>query len=165
MRTLATIFALTVSIGVLADSALAQSSPNPWRDCGIGAAIFADNPTAAAISNVIWDSGTTAVTSATSSPETCGGGAVETAMFIDQTYPVLAMETAAGSGEHLTALFAIAGCEAGVADELALALRDGFRSILDREDYASAAHADRAYWYYVAFDEAKATSGGCGSEV
>ncbi|MEX2374084.1 MAG: DUF3015 family protein [Dehalococcoidia bacterium] len=161
MRKATMMFALMVLAGVAADDVLAQNGPNPWRDCGIGAAIFADNPTAAAISNVIWDSGTTAVTSATSSAETCSGDAVRTAQFIDQTYPVLAMETAAGEGEHLTALFQIAQCEPEAEAEVSTALRGSFSAIVGREDYVSAEHADRAFWYYTAFGEVVAESGRC----
>ena len=63
--------ALTLSATTFANDH--QGEINPWQHCGIGAAIFDDNTTAAAISNVIWDSGTTAVTSATISPGSCEG--------------------------------------------------------------------------------------------
>ncbi|NNU17429.1 DUF3015 family protein [Parvularcula sp. ZS-1/3] len=95
-------------------SAQAQTStraePNPWLDCGIGAMIFPDAnlEVAAAISNIIWDLGTTAVTSAASSPETCNGlDNVTGAAFIKRTYPTLETELAKGQGENLTALAAI----------------------------------------------------------
>ncbi|MBI3771765.1 MAG: hypothetical protein HY272_03590 [Gammaproteobacteria bacterium] len=41
---------------------------NPWLDCGIGAMIFTETKWAAVTSNVIWDLGTTAVTSGASTP-------------------------------------------------------------------------------------------------
>ena len=63
----------------------AGSGPNPFTDCGIGAALFPDTHWAAVTSNVIWDVGTTALTSATASPETCSGAKVEAAMFINET--------------------------------------------------------------------------------
>jgi len=86
------------------------SGPNPYTDCGIGAALFPDTHWAAVTSNVIWDAGTTALTSATASPETCSGAKVEAAMFINETYPNLIEETAAGQGQHLSAVMQILGC-------------------------------------------------------
>lgn len=53
---------------------------NAWKHCGIGAMIFNDNETAAAISNVIWDLGTTALSSKISSQESCEGAAAQTAV-------------------------------------------------------------------------------------
>jgi hypothetical protein len=80
------------------------SGPNPYSDCGIGAALFTENKTLAVTSNVIWDIGTTAVTSATASPETCNGKKVAVATFILESYDQLTEDTARGEGEHLTTL-------------------------------------------------------------
>ncbi len=80
------------------------SGPNPYSDCGIGAALFSENKTLAVTSNVIWDLGTTAVTSATASPQTCSGKKVAVATFILESYDQLAEDTARGQGEHLTTL-------------------------------------------------------------
>jgi len=85
---------------------------NPWTDCGIGAMIFTSNGVAAAISNVIWDLGTTAVTSNVSSQNSCGSEQAKTAMFIQATLPVLEQEVATGEGEYLTAMLELRGCEA-----------------------------------------------------
>ena len=115
--------AICASVGcfALASTAVAQSTesnpvtrsePNPWLDCGIGAMIFpADNlEVGAAISNIIWDWGTTAVISAQSSPETCEGlSNVETAVFIQRTYATLEADVAKGYGENLDALFTMTG--------------------------------------------------------
>ncbi|MDG1495298.1 MAG: DUF3015 family protein [Porticoccaceae bacterium] len=90
----------------------AGSGPNPFVDCGIGASLFPNTHWAAVTSNVIWDVGSTALTSATASPETCQGAKVEAAMFIKETYPNLIEETAAGQGEHLSAVMQILGCSA-----------------------------------------------------
>jgi len=86
------------------------SGPNPYSDCGTGAAIFSGLPALAATSNVIWDVGTTAVISATASPETCQGANAQTAQFIFDTYDNIVEQTAQGSGEHLTAMLNILGC-------------------------------------------------------
>jgi hypothetical protein len=37
------------------------SGPNPYSDCGIGAALFKDTEWAAVTSNVTWDLGTTEI--------------------------------------------------------------------------------------------------------
>ncbi len=100
------IVASSFSFGAFAASKPAGSGPNPYSDCGIGAAIF-ENNVAAAISNVIWDLGTTAVTSATASPETCNGKEVEAAAFIIDSYDELMANSADGEGEHFDALMDI----------------------------------------------------------
>ncbi|MCC5879985.1 MAG: DUF3015 domain-containing protein, partial [Idiomarina sp.] len=58
---------VALSASVYTTDVKAVDDINPWQHCGIGAMIFDDNTTAAAVSNVIWDSGTTAFTSATAS--------------------------------------------------------------------------------------------------
>lgn len=91
-----------------------RDEPNPWLDCGIGAMIFPDDnlEVGAGISNIIWDLGTTAVTSAASSPDTCNGTSnVKMAVFIEATYTTLEAEIAKGQGENLDALAELAGAE------------------------------------------------------
>ncbi len=104
------LFLASALAGSMAVSGSALAGPNPFKDCGIGAALFSETHWAAVISNVIWDLGTTAVTSATASPETCSGSDVKTAQFILDNYENLAEETAKGSGEHLTAMLTVLGC-------------------------------------------------------
>lgn len=82
---------------------------NPWQRCGIGAAIFTDNGVAAAISNVIWDLGTTAVTSATSSRSTCMGKEPETAVYIQENYEQIERDLVVGEGAHVAAMFELMG--------------------------------------------------------
>ncbi|WP_404400169.1 DUF3015 domain-containing protein [Idiomarina seosinensis] len=84
---------------------------NAWQHCGIGAAIFPDNGTASAISNIIWDLGTTALTSATVSKETCNSNLVRTAQFIDENYEQLETDLAIGEGRHVDTLLTMFGVE------------------------------------------------------
>src|SRR5258708_18836019 len=100
----ALVWAAFATSSALADDASKApgSGPNPYTDCGIGAALFSDTKWAAVTSNVIWDLGTTAVISATASPQTCQGKKVAPARFIDATYPSLPEEPPPGHGEHLT---------------------------------------------------------------
>ena len=99
---------------------------NPWQQCGIGAMVFPDNTTAAAISNVIWDLGTTAVSSNVSSVENCEGANVDTGKFIQQTFPVLEQEIAQGEGEYLTAMLNVRGCAVTAHSEIVTAIRGDF---------------------------------------
>lgn len=102
---------LTLSLATT-PSVQAEQKVNPWKQCGIGAMIFDDNGTAAALSNIIWDLGTTAVSSNISSKNTCEGIKVAAAEFINSTITNIEEETAAGEGEHLTAMLNLMGCEA-----------------------------------------------------
>ena len=129
---------------------------NPWQHCGIGAAIFDDNGTAAAISNVIWDSGTTAVTSATLSPNTCSSREVEVAQFIDATYDQLAMETAMGEGEHLAAALGLMNCAADAQQGVVSQLRADLQAATASGAYAGQAHEDKAFGFYSSLNQAAA---------
>ena len=129
---------------------------NPWQHCGIGAAIFDDNTTAAAISNVIWDSGSTAVTSATLSPDTCSSKEVKIAQFIDTTYDQLALETAMGEGEHLVAALGLMGCGADAQQYVVSQLRTNLQATTATMDYAEQAHADKAFEFYNSLNQASA---------
>lgn len=105
--------ALTLAtMGSAAAETANNKNLNPWQSCGIGAMVFPSNGVAAAISNVIWDLGTTAVSSNVSSQENCAGEQAKTAMFIQATLPVLEQEIATGEGEYVTAMLALRGCEA-----------------------------------------------------
>ncbi|GAB2800380.1 hypothetical protein GCM10027040_29870 [Halomonas shantousis] len=160
---LRSVLGVSVLAGAMAISATAQaevdkSNLNPWQHCGIGAAIFDSNETAAALSNVIWDSGTTAVTSATISPDTCESEKVQVAQFINDTYDVLAMETAIGEGEHLQTVIGLAGCSAEGQDAAVHALRTKLQSISGREDYSDMAHEEKAYEFYESLTSAPGCS-------
>lgn len=96
---------------------------NPWQDCGIGAMVFPANGVAAAISNIIWDLGTTAVTSNVSSQNSCNSEKAKTAMFIKATLPALEQDVATGEGEYLTAMLEIRGCAASSHTDIVEAVR------------------------------------------
>ena len=103
--------ASAVILSLAAPTAQAQQKINPWKHCGIGAMIFDDNGAAAAISNIIWDLGTTAVTSNISSQESCEGVKVAAAQFINDSIVNLEEETVVGEGQHLTAMLNMMGCD------------------------------------------------------
>ncbi|MCP3429189.1 DUF3015 family protein [Opacimonas viscosa] len=106
-----------LGLGII--SALAMAAPasandvkiNPWKHCGIGATIFDDNPTAAAVSNVIWDLGTTAVTSNTASEDSCASQEIAAAQFIEDNLEQLSTELAAGEGHAVQAFVELTNAE------------------------------------------------------
>ena len=130
-----------------APAAQAQQKVNPWKQCGIGAMIFDDNGVAAAISNIIWDLGTTAVSSNISSQDSCVGVKVTAAQFINDSIVNIEEETVIGGGEHLTAMLNLMGCEASVHQ----AVIDDVRADLDLSHATSAAKAEA---YYLQLDNA-----------
>lgn len=148
MKKLILAAAITSSIIISPVTLAAQSGINPWTECGIGAMIFQDTAPAAAISNVIWDFGTTAVTSAGISQQTCEGSNVKTAMFIQQSYNNIIEETAKGSGEHLTAMLDI--LEVNQTDRLKIManVRADMAEIVGQSAYSSATTIEKPKIYY-----------------
>ncbi len=95
----------------LTQTASAREFADIYIDCGLGAIIAPRTPIVAAITNVTWDLGTTAVSSNISSPETCSGGQARMAAFVHDAYESLEVELAAGEGKYLDSLTALAGIE------------------------------------------------------
>lgn len=120
------------------------SGPNPYVECGIGAAIFKDTSWAAATSNVTWDLGSTALTSATSSPEMCSKKNVKAAMLIRDSYAQISEETARGQGEHLSAALEVFGCNADRQSAAAVQVRSDFSKVLAIPSYSSQSQVDKA---------------------
>jgi len=149
---------LSAGVMMAPQQAVAQSAQvNPWQHCGIGAMIFPENGVAAAISNIIWDLGTTAVTSATVSPEQCGTTLMNVALLIDSSYDQLAIETAQGSGEHLNAALNLVGCSA--TEEVVGTLRADLAQVAGSASYAEMSHQDKAYSYYSSLEAVSASCG------
>ena len=122
---------------------------NPWVDCGIGAMIFTDTGWAAAISNVIWDLGTTAVTSNLSTPETCGSSNAKVAMLVGTSYASLEEETIKGSGKHMTAMLKMMNCNPASHNEIIRVIRSDFSQALRSDaNYLQKAGQARAEEYY-----------------
>lgn len=145
----------TLSLQASAEDAAVPSSQkkNPWTECGLGAMIFANTPWAAAISNVIWDFGTTAVTSAFSSEHTCSGKRVVAALFINETYANIEEETANGSGEHISAMLNIMGCESAAHQDIVGELRNGLSASAMNASYSGKSVSDKAQDYYQTLDK------------
>ncbi len=126
----------------------AGSGPNPFSDCGIGAALFPTVPWAAVTSNIIWDVGTTAVTSATASPETCSGKNAQAAVFILETYDNLAEETARGEGDHVAALMNILEVNAELQASVVTQVRSDMAGIVSEASYVAMDKQAKAEAFY-----------------
>ncbi len=137
---------------VLAFSSVAHgqagTGPNPYRDCGIGAALFPTVNWAAVTSNVIWDVGTTAVISATASPETCQGQNVVAAAFIYETFDSLAEETAKGQGEHIATLFNILDVNKEKREAVFTSVRTNMSSHVSEAGFSALSKVDKAETFY-----------------
>jgi len=124
------------------------SGPNPFSDCGIGAALFKETKWAAVSSNIIWDFGITGTTSATASPETCQGKKVETAKFIIENYDNLAEETAKGEGTHLVAMLGVLGCEESAHSAIIATVRQSMMEVVGQPFYVDQDLVKKSSDYY-----------------
>jgi len=150
IKLLATTFALAAVLPTVAMAAEKStgSGPNPFSDCGIGAALFPEHKVLAVTSNVIWDVGTTALTSATASPETCSGKKTTAAKFILDSYESLAEETARGQGAHLDALLSILEVDATEKSAVIASLRTQISEKVTSSTYSSATRLEKSSDYY-----------------
>ncbi len=134
MKTLLAVAAMGM---MMAPQAQARDLGAIFQECGIGAAIFKDNGTAAALSNIIWDLGTTATSSDISSPESCKGGNAQVAMLIGKSYDKLETEIAEGKGEYVSTLAKLSG--KSVSE-----IRTKFSSVVASSEYAKMTKMEKA---------------------
>ena len=106
-----------------------------YTDCGIGGMIAPRSDAVAAVTNVTWDLGTTAISSNISSPDSCSGGKAEEAAFIYESYDSLVVDLASGHGAYLDGLAALAGYEGKERQRFIAALRSGFAGLVAAPDY------------------------------
>ena len=116
---------------------------NAYTQCGIGALIFKNTGWAAAISNIIWDLGTTATTSSSSSPGQCNGAGASVGKLIYENYANVEEETAAGQGEHLTAMMSILGCDSSIQSSLISDVRGDFLNTVKDQSYPLKSTAEK----------------------
>jgi len=148
MKLTSILAATTASLLLIAPGLSTANEGNPWTDCGIGAMIFAETPAAAAISNVIWDLGTTAVTSAGTSNNTCEGKKVAAARFVTETYANIEEETVKGKGNHLNAMLNIMGCDAASHSAIIKSVRSDFTHSIQGTSYTDKTSVEKAQQYY-----------------
>jgi hypothetical protein len=137
-----------------AESKTQGSGPSPYVECGIGAALFPETHWAAVTSNVIWDLGSTAITSALSSPETCNGKKVKTATLILETLDGMEKDLAVGGGQYTTALADTVGIPDAERATFLAQLREDYARVLALPGYADASKPQRATDLYASVKHA-----------
>lgn len=127
---------------------MAREFADIYEECGLGAMIAPKNPAVAAVTNVTWDSGTTAISSNISSPSTCSGGKETTAAFINESYESLESDLASGSGTYLDTLTTLIGCEPQSREEYVIALRNDFSKMVAEPGYSNLSRFAKAESLY-----------------
>ena len=115
-----------------------------YTECGLGAMIAPNNEAVAAVTNVTWDLGTTAISSNLSSPDSCEGGKEKMAAFIYDSQDLLVNELATGSGEYLDALAVLAGVETGQKERFIALLRDDAGDVVTTPEFMAQSRFDKA---------------------
>jgi hypothetical protein len=141
MKTITLVFAASL---VLAQAATAREFADIYTDCGLGAVIAPRTPAVAAVTNVTFDLGTTAIISNISSPDTCQGGQALAAAFINNAYEPLEADLARGQGEYLDSLAALAGVSEDGKVSFAAGLRQDFAASVAATDYAHQSRFQKA---------------------
>lgn len=124
------------------------SGPSPYVECGIGAELFPTTAWAAVTSNAIWDLGTTALSSASWSPEMCNAKKVKTATLILETLEAMEQDVAKGGGTYTVALANTMGCDSASRSALISQMRDNYAGVVAKADYSSQTREERAAGLY-----------------
>lgn len=148
MKNKALLSAVILSAITVSQPSIAREFADIYTECGLGAMIAPKNETVAAITNVTWDLGTTAISSNVSSPDTCQGGNKKAAAFIYDAYEHIEKDLARGSGTYLDTLLALSGCQAGARPAITSALRADFSNVVANPGYAGMARYDQASGLY-----------------
>lgn len=119
-----------------------------YTECGLGAMIAPNTPGAAAVTNVTWDLGTTAISSNISSEESCQGGEESTAMFIHDAYDDLEKDLAAGEGTYLSTLMSLVGCEGEAGSVMTSTLRGDLAEAVADPGYSGQTRYQKAESLY-----------------
>ncbi len=128
--------------------AMAREFADIYSECGIGAMIAPRNEGVAAVTNVTWDSGTTAISSNITSPDSCSGGKEKTAAFIHQSYESLASDLSSGSGKYLDTLAVLTGRDAQAQEKLKVALRKDFAVLVAAPGYTDQSRFEKSKALY-----------------
>ncbi len=113
-----------------------------YTDCGLGGLLTAPIPEGvthdvlAVLSNIVWDLGTTAISSNVSSVDTCASGKKEkVAAFINSSYQELEKDLAKGEGVYLDTLVSMAKSDNIDSDSYKTKLRNEFSNIVSSNEY------------------------------
>lgn len=130
---LATLTALALTVS----SSQAREFADIYTECGLGAIIAPSNQAVAAVTNVTWDLGTTAISSNISSEDTCKGGKAKVAAFINDSYENLEKDLASGNGKYLDTLATLAKNDSQSREEFIASVRKDFSSLVASNDYSN----------------------------
>lgn len=131
-------------LGSMSINGHAREFADIYTDCGLGAMIAPTNAAVAAVTNVTWDLGTTAISSNASSEDSCKGGQERAAALIYQAYPSVESDLAAGQGEYISALLNTAGCDAAAHADIVNALRSDLAVLTAQEGYDTSSREQKA---------------------
>jgi len=131
------VVAILASVLPQSASAAGRSFAKIYTECGLGAMIAPDSDAVAAVTNVIWDSGTTAILSNVSSEDTCKGGKATVAAFLNDSYDKIEKDLASGDGKYLRTLADIATPEGESKDKFIASLRVDFSKVVASNDYST----------------------------
>lgn len=127
---------------------MAREFADIYTDCGLGAMIAPRNDAVAAVTNVTWDCGTTAISSQATTPDSCQGGKEKLAWFINDSYESLENDLASGQGTYLDTLLVLAGRDSLGKDEYIAALRIDFAKIVADPTYTNQSRFEKAEALY-----------------
>jgi len=127
--------AVTAVILSTAQNSEAREFADIYTECGLGAMIAPKNEAVAAVTNVTWDLGTTAISSNISSEDTCQGGKAKVAAFINDSYENIEKDLASGNGKYLETLATLAKNDTQTKEEFITTLRSKFTTIVSTNDY------------------------------
>lgn len=156
---LVTIFVALAAVNVQAEDAKKREFADIYTECGLGAMIAPRNTAVAAVTNVTWDLGTTAISSNISSPGTCAGGKEKMASFIHESQDLLFSDLARGEGEYLDALVAIAGVDETAKNKFVLSVREESGRFVNSDNFANKSRFEKAQVLYdIVLDKLDANS-------
>ncbi|MHA7878959.1 MAG: DUF3015 family protein [Saccharospirillum sp.] len=147
MKALKMALAAIALISIIGSASAQRDFAAIYKECGLGALLFPDDPIIAVVTNVTWDLGTTAVLSELISPETCNGNPARMAAFILDAHPQLEQDLAVGEGEYLASMVNLMGCEGSEAQAIS-ALRVQFADSVAAGSYFDAENVEKAEVLY-----------------
>lgn len=147
-KSLLALTAVSLTSVAMTSSVQARAFGDIFTECGIGAMVFPKHAIIAAISNVTWDLGTTAVSSNVSSANSCNGSKVAAAAFIHESYATLEQDIAKGNGTHLSALMDITGCSTTQRNTAIDSLRADFSSVVSAKGYTESTQYKKSETLY-----------------
>ena len=119
-----------------------------YTECGLGAIIAPNNQAVAAVTNVTWDLGTTAISSNISSEDTCIGGKAKVAAFINDSYENIEKDIAKGEGRYLEKLVALVNNNSVSNEEFISKLRSDLSNTMASIDYSNLSKFEKSEKLY-----------------